>query len=53
MNLIWCNKSCIYQSEGLCTLEQITAPTAGTEEGCYYYVSKDGKTAGETPQTTG
>ena len=36
VNLIWCDKPCIHQSDGLCRLERITVPTA-SEEGCCYY----------------
>ncbi len=39
MNLIWCSKPCAYQSEGICTLEQLIVPTASTaKQGCCYFV---------------
>ena len=47
LNLIWCSKPCVYQSEGLCTLEKLTAPTANNGQGCCYFVSNEKQSKSE------
>jgi len=36
MNLIACDKSCIHQKEGYCTLEGPSAVVNGPESGCAF-----------------
>ncbi len=38
MSLIPCDKKCIYQQEGYCSLEAPSSLTASVGEGCAYYL---------------
>ena len=38
MNLIACDKPCLHQQDGYCTLEKVPYITSSKEKGCLYYV---------------
>ena len=40
MNLVACGRSCQYQEDGYCQLEQPTVVTDCLEQECVYYVEK-------------
>ncbi|MEM0529370.1 hydroxymyristoyl-ACP dehydratase [Zongyangia sp. HA2173] len=38
MNIVACDKPCLHQKDGYCTLEKVPYITSSKEKGCLYYV---------------
>ena len=37
MNIVACDKPCLHQKDGYCTLEKVPYITSSKEKGCLYY----------------
>lgn len=48
MILINCTENCIYQKDGMCSLEQIGKVSNTTSKGCEFYVEKSRKSSSKS-----
>lgn len=56
MNLIACDKPCLHQKDGYCSLEKVTFVTSSKEKGCLHYIDsseRQPELLKKTPDTTG